>query len=432
MRQRSSPENAKPMWFKGVDFFPHNPGWRIISKRLIFVGLSWLLAIASVALLSTRSLNYGVDFKGGSLIEVQSTKGQIDIAGLRERLGQLGLGEVQVQGTLAGTDALIRIGQQPDEKAQSVANDKVKSALGDTATVRRIEVVGPAVSSELKLWGVISVIASLLGILLYVWFRFEWQFAVAGILALCHDVLITVGVFSLLWIEFDLSVVAAILTLAGYSINDTVVVFDRIRENLRKYKKMPLESLLDLSINETLSRTVLTSTTTFLAVLALYIFGTEVIHGFSFAMLFGIVIGTYSSIFVAAPLLLYFGVSRESFSGQPDKPKVDALSAASAKAAEAEERAAAEAEAKAAAGSPGETTPRPKKPASVSSPPIAAAKSSVTAPKAKPVAAASAAGESPAKSAKEPTKPAVPQPKPQVQGLKGIPQPGEAKPKVRL
>ncbi|MBO0743126.1 MAG: protein translocase subunit SecF, partial [Hyphomicrobiaceae bacterium] len=292
--------------FKGVDFFPHDTRWKIIERRYIFIGLSWALAVLSAVLLMTRGLNYGVDFKGGSLIEVQAKSGGIDIGELRVRLDKLGIGDVQVQAVGTGNEALIRVAQQVptkdlnEEKVQAAANEKVKGALGENIDVRRIEVVGPTVSAELKRTGVIAVIASMFGILLYVWFRFEWQFAVAAILALSHDVFITVGMFSLLWYEFDLSVVAAILTLAGYSINDTVVVFDRIRENLRRYKRMPLIELLNLSINETLSRTVLTSVTTALAVLALYIFGTAVIHGFSFAMLFGIVIGTYSSIFVAA------------------------------------------------------------------------------------------------------------------------------------
>jgi preprotein translocase SecF subunit len=248
---------------------------------------------------------------------VQAKSGGIDIGDLRVRLDKLGIGDVQVQAVGTGNEALIRVAQQVptkdlnEEKVQAAANEKVKGALGENIDVRRIEVVGPTVSAELKRTGVVAVIASMFGILLYVWFRFEWQFAVAAILALSHDVFITVGMFSLLWYEFDLSVVAAILTLAGYSINDTVVVFDRIRENLRRYKRMPLIELLNLSINETLSRTVLTSVTTALAVLALYVFGTAVIHGFSFAMLFGIVIGTYSSIFVAAPFLLLFGVKRD-------------------------------------------------------------------------------------------------------------------------
>ena len=299
------------MMFKGVDFFPHGTRWKIISWRYVFVGLSWALAIASALMLWQRGLNYGVDFKGGTLIEVQTTSGGLDIAPLREKLNRLGLGDVQVQAVGKGNEALIRIGQQGDEKEQAAAGAKVKAALGDGVTIRRTEVVGPTVSSELKWTGIKAVIAALFGILVYVWFRFEWQFAVAGIVALIHDVFITTGMFSLLWYEFDLATVAALLTLAGYSINDTVVVFDRIRENMRKYKKMDFEQLLDLSINETLSRTVLTSSVTAVSVLALYLFGTEAIHGFSFAMLFGIIIGTYSSIFVAAPLLLYFGVSRD-------------------------------------------------------------------------------------------------------------------------
>jgi preprotein translocase subunit SecF len=312
------------MKFKGFDFFPHNTRWKIISWRYVFIGLSWALALAAAGLLYGRGLNYGVDFKGGTLIEVQTVSGDLNIGQVREKLGKLGLGDVQVQGIGKGNEALIRIGQQPDEKAQAAAAAKVKAALGEGINIRRTESVGPTVSAELKRTGVYSVIAALTGILIYVWFRFEWQFAVAGILALVHDVFITAGMFSLMWYEFDLATVAALLTLAGYSINDTVVVFDRIRENMRKYKKMDFEQLLDLSINETLSRTVLTSSVTAVAVLALYLFGTEAIHGFSAAMLFGIIIGTYSSIFVAAPLLLYFGVNRDTV--QPSKDSAAAKS----------------------------------------------------------------------------------------------------------
>jgi preprotein translocase subunit SecF len=304
--------------FKGVDFFPHGTKWDVVGKRYIFVGLSWLLALVSLGMLATRGLNYGVDFKGGALVEVQSKAGAVDVAALRERLSKLGLGDVQVQGTTSATGkfgALIRVSQLKDEKEQAAGNDKIKASLGNGLDVIRTEIVGPIVSSELKRSGLWAVIVSLLGIFAYVWFRFEWQFAVAAIIALVHDVFITTGVFSLLGLEFDLTVVAALLTLAGYSINDTVVVFDRIRENLRKYKKMPLIDLMNLAINETLSRTVLTSVVTFLSVLALYLFGTEVIHGFSFAMLFGIAIGTYSSIFVAASLLIWLGVKREGWTG---------------------------------------------------------------------------------------------------------------------
>jgi preprotein translocase subunit SecF len=323
------------MFFKGIDFFPHNTRWKIIAWRHVFVGVSWALALGAALLLYQRGLNYGVDFKGGTLIEVQANSGGLDIGPLRDKLNKLGLGDVQVQGIGKGNEALIRIGQQGDDKEQAAAGAKVKAALGDGVTIRRQEVVGPTVSSELKSTGIKAVIAAILGVLIYVWFRFEWQFAVAGVIALVHDVFITTGMFSLLWYEFDLATVAALLTLAGYSINDTVVVFDRIRENMRKYKKMDFEQLLDLSINETLSRTIMTSSVTAVSVLALYLFGTEAIHGFSFAMLFGIFIGTYSSIFVAAPLLLWFGVNRDTVQGKAgvaEKSAVDKGSSGKAKA----------------------------------------------------------------------------------------------------
>jgi len=268
--------------------------------------------VLAIALLSTKGLNFGIDFKGGSLFEIQTKSGNVDIAELRSRLGELDLGEVQIQGLDEPTDALIRVEQQDGgEEAQQAAADKVQDALGEEIEIRRVEVVGPAVSGELQQAGIIAVAAAMIGILLYIWFRFEWQFGVAAILALVHDIVITVGLFALLGFDFGLSEVAALLTLAGYSINDSVVVFDRIRENLRRYKKLPLVDLLNLSINEMMSRTVITSTTTFLAVLALYVFGTEVIRGFSFAMLFGILIGTWSSVFIASPFLLWVGVKRD-------------------------------------------------------------------------------------------------------------------------
>jgi preprotein translocase SecF subunit len=315
--------------FKGVDFFPHHLRLPIVANRKIFIGISWALAILSLTLLLTKGLNFGVDFKGGAIVEVRSKTGPIDLGKLRELSGSIGIGGTQVQGFSANTDALIRMEQQAGgDDAQQAALKKLITALGPNYEIRNTEVVGAAVSSELKQAGIYAVLASLVGILLYVWFRFEWQFAVAAVLALVHDVFITVGMFSLLGFEFDLTVVAALLTLAGYSVNDTVVTFDRVRENMRKYKKMPLWDLIDLSINETLSRTILTAGTVFLAVLALYVFGTEVIHGFSFAMLFGVVIGTWSSIFVASPLLIFFGLKRENIIGQ--KPKADASASAKA------------------------------------------------------------------------------------------------------
>jgi preprotein translocase subunit SecF len=305
--------------FKGVDFFPHGLRMPIVANRRYFIGVSWALALLSIALISIMGLNFGVDFKGGSIIEVRSKSGPVDIAKLRDVANNAKVGSIQVQGLREPTDALLRMETQPGgDAAQDVATSKLIKELGDGYEIRNKEVIGGAVSKELLWAGIWAVVASLVGILLYVWFRFEWQFAVAAILALVHDVFITCGMFALLRYEFDLTVVAALLTLAGYSVNDTVVVFDRIRENMRKYKKMPLWDLLDLSINETLSRTILTAGTVFLAVLALYVFGTEVIHGFAFAMLFGVLIGTWSSIFVAAPLLMFFGLTREKVTGQKD------------------------------------------------------------------------------------------------------------------
>ncbi len=299
------------MLFKGVDFWPHGTTFPIMSFRRICIGISWVLAVLSVILLFTKGLNFGVDFKGGSLFEVQSTTGPINISNLRSRLAKLDIGDIQIQGVAQPTDALVRVERRGDDKAQQEAVKKVEEALKPDINIRRTEVVGAAVSDELKQAGILAVVCAIVGILLYIWFRFEWQFGIAAILALLHDTLIVLGAFSLLGLEFGLSEVAAVLTLAGYSINDTVVVFDRIRENLRKYKRLELTQLMDQSINETLSRTVLTATTTFIAVLALYIFGTQVIRGFSFAMLFGIVIGTWSSIFVASPFLLWIGVKRD-------------------------------------------------------------------------------------------------------------------------
>jgi preprotein translocase subunit SecF len=298
--------------FKGFDFFPHDTRLPFMRYKGLCLTLSIVGMALSLLLFAVRGLNYGVDFKGGSLIEVQSTSGPADLASLRDKLNRLGIGGVQIQTFGAPSDVLIRVEQQPGGEAeQQVALKKVTDALAGQYTPRRVEVVGPAVSSELRMTGFISVAAGLLAIVAYVWFRFEWQFALGAIVALTHDVLLTVGVFALLQLEFDLSIVAALLTILGYSVNDTVVVSDRIRENLRKYKRMELNELLNLSINETLSRTILTACTAIIVLLALYIFGGEVIRNFNFAMLFGVIVGTYSSVFIAAPLLGYFGVKRE-------------------------------------------------------------------------------------------------------------------------
>ena len=296
--------------FKGMDFFPHDLRLPFMRYKDLAIGLSVLAMVLS--LFFAKGLNYGVDFKGGSMVELQANDGVADVAALRDKLGSLGLGGVQIQSFGGPSDVLIRIEEQPGgEVAQQAGLKKVIDAVGSGYTQRRVEVVGPAVSSELRTTGLIAVVCGILAIVAYVWFRFEWQFAVGAVVALSHDVLVVVGIFSLFQFEFDLSTVAALLTILGYSVNDTVVVSDRIRENLRKYKRMELNELLNLSINETLSRTILTGVTAIAVLISLYIFGGEVIRNFNFTMLVGVIIGTYSSIFIAAPLLGYLGVKRD-------------------------------------------------------------------------------------------------------------------------
>lgn len=298
--------------FKGIDFFPHGTQLPFMKFKSLCVGLSLVAMALSLAIIMVKGFNYGVDFKGGSLIEVRAKSGHADIGKMRDTLGALGLGDVQIQSFGTDADALIRIEQQPGgDDAQQVAATKVLEALGGDFDQRRIEVVGPAVSSELRMTGLIAVLASIAAIVMYVWFRFEWQFSVGVVLGLFHDVLVTAGIFSFFQLGFDLSIVAALLTILGYSVNDSVVVADRIRENLRKYKKMPLTELLNLSINETLSRTILTGVTTIAVLLALFFLGGDVIRNFTFAMLFGVIIGTYSSIFISAPVIDYLGIKRD-------------------------------------------------------------------------------------------------------------------------
>jgi preprotein translocase subunit SecF len=306
--------------FKGFDFFPHGTRLNFMKFKDVCFFMSIAAMALSLALIFTKGFNYGVDFTGGAMIEVRSTEGPADIAALRSKIGALDLGDVQIQSFGTPEDALIRIKEQPGgEQAQQDALKKVQGVLGDAYEQRRVEIVGPAVSSELRRTGIIAVLAAIVAIMLYVWFRFEWQFAVGTLVALAHDVIVTAGIFSLFQLEFDLSIVAALLTILGYSVNDTVVVSDRIRENLRKYKRMDLTELLNLSINETLSRTVLTGVTTIVVLVALFFLGGAVIHNFTFAMLFGVLIGTYSSIFIGAPILEYLGVKRETVVGSEAK-----------------------------------------------------------------------------------------------------------------
>lgn len=288
---------------------PAVTGYPFMKWRRISFPLSAVLSLLSIWLFLSLGMNYGIDFKGGTMIEVQSKSGPADIGAMRDRLGDLSLGDVQIQQFGPPTDVLIRVETQPGgELAQQAVVDKVKATLGDGLEYRRVEVVGPQVSAELVRAGTIGVAVAILGIMFYLWFRFEWQFALGAMIATMHDIVLTIGFFAITGLEFNATSIAAILTIMGYSVNDTVVVYDRVREMLRKYKKMPIAELLDLSMNATLSRTVVTGTTTMLALVALYFLGGEVIRSFTAAMLFGIVIGTYSSIFIAAPILIYLGV----------------------------------------------------------------------------------------------------------------------------
>jgi preprotein translocase subunit SecF len=293
-----------------INLIPTGTNIDFMRFRKVAAFSSLCLAVASIILFSTLGLNYGIDFRGGIMMEIR-TEQPADMAALRTNLSGLGLGEVELQEFGVDTDVLIRIERQKgDEKAQIKAVEIIKGVLGNKVDYRRVEFVGPKVGAELIEAGVMAVLAAMAAMLIYIWFRFEWQFGVGAVIALVHDVVLTIGIFALLGLEFNLSIVAAILAIAGYSINDTVVVYDRVRENLRKYKTMDLYALLNMSINNTLSRTLLTSVTTLLAVLALFFFGGEVIKGFSFAMIWGVLVGTYSSIFIAVPLLVYMKLNR--------------------------------------------------------------------------------------------------------------------------
>ena len=304
-----------------VTFIP--PGTKIpfMGIRRWTFALSSLLSVLSVVGFLTIDINYGIDFKGGSMIEVQSKQGDANLGDIRNRLSELNIGEIQVQQFGAPNDVLIRVGtQDAGENAEQTVIDKVRGELQDQYDFRRVEVVGPTVSGELAKQGTIAMLIALVGIMLYVWFRFEWQFAVGAIIATVHDVVMTIGFFVVTGLEFNQSSLAAILTIIGYSLNDTIVVYDRVREDLRKYKRMPLPQLLNNAINETLSRTTLTSVTTILALLALVLFGGEVIRSFTMAMLFGVVFGTYSSIFIAAPLLILFRLRPQAATTEEEKP----------------------------------------------------------------------------------------------------------------
>jgi preprotein translocase SecF subunit len=286
---------------------------------------SLLLTLSSIALFLTVGLNYGIDFVGGTLIEVRSTTGPANLAEMRQKLDALHVGEAALQGFGPPTDVLIRLPRQPGgDAAQEQAVQLARQALGAGVDYRRVEVVGPSVGSELIRAGVIATILALFAIAAYIWFRFEWQFGIGGMISTLHDVVTTVGLFALLQLEFNLTTLAAILTVAGYSVNDTVVIYDRIRESMRRYRTMPFRDLINLALNETLSRTILTVSTVALAVLSLLFLGGEVLRGFSIAMLWGVVIGTYSSLFIAAPVLYYVQPNRAAVGRSGEAAKAGA------------------------------------------------------------------------------------------------------------
>jgi preprotein translocase subunit SecF len=289
---------------------PDDTKFDFMRFRRISFPVSAVLSIVAILLFFFHGLNFGIDFVGGTLIEVQSKTGPADIAKMRTTLGGLGLGEVQLQEFGTPTDVLIRVAQQPGgEQAQQAAIAKVREALGDTVDYRRVEVVGPRVSSELLASSTIGLGLAIFAILSYLWFRFEWQFSLGAMIANVHDLVLTIGYMSLTQIDFDLSSIAALLTILGYSLNDTVVIYDRIREMLRRYKRMSMPDLLNISVNSTLSRSIITHVTVTLALLALLFFGGHAIHSFVATMIFGVVlVGTYTSVFIAAPILIYLGV----------------------------------------------------------------------------------------------------------------------------
>ena len=276
--------------------------------------LSLILIFLSLFIILFKGLNLGVDFKGGTLIEIRTDNSNIKISEIRQSFLKMNLGDVTVKKFGKANDYLVKIEmtESNNENFIKSINEKLSSDLGSNINFRRVENVGPKVSKELLKAGLLAISLSLIAMLFYIWIRFEWQFSLGAIIALMHDVIITVGIFSFLSYEVNLSIVAAVLTIVGYSMNDTVVIFDRIRENLKKYSKIPISEISNTSTNQTLSRTLITSVTTLLALFSIYIFGGAILKGFSFAMIIGVIIGTYSSIFVAAPILKYTKVTQKS------------------------------------------------------------------------------------------------------------------------
>jgi len=296
---------------------PDDTKFDFMRFRRISFPLSAVLSIFAIVFYFTHGLNLSIDFVGGTLIEVQSKAGPVDLGATRTKLNGLELGDVQLQQFGSPTDILIRVAQQTGgEAAQQQAVAKIRDALGSNYDYRRVEVVGPRVSGELLAMSTLGLVMAIVGILIYLWFRFEWQFALGAMIANVHDLVLTVGFLSVMQIDFDLSSIAALLTILGYSLNDTVVIYDRIREMLRRYKKMPMDELLNHSVNSTLSRSVITHVTVTLALVSLLLFGGPAIHTFTAAMTFGaVLVGSYTSIFIAAPILIYLGVHTSGMAG---------------------------------------------------------------------------------------------------------------------
>jgi len=314
--RRRRPKELPKGYFRLVPEVTRIPFMKV---RLQTFAASMFLCVASLVAVFAIGPNFGIDFTGGTIIEVRAKSGAADVGNIREELAAAGIGEVQVQGFGSETDALVRIGAIADtgEGSGSAVVRKAQETLSSDYTIRRVELVGPTVSGELAWAAIIGVVVALGAILVYVWFRFEWQFAIGAILATLNDIILTLGFIVVTQLQFDLSTVAAILTIVGYSLNDTVVIYDRVRENLRRFKKMPLGQLLDTSDTAMLARTTMTSVTTFLALLALFALGGEVIRSFVASMLFGVFIGTFSSIFIAAPILILFHL-RPAYTPVPD------------------------------------------------------------------------------------------------------------------
>ena len=287
---------------------------QFINYFKLFNFVSLILILISVGFIFYKGLNFGVDFKGGTLIELRVENTEIGIGDVRQSFIKMNLGDVNVKKFGKGNDYLIKFEQTDKNKENFIENIKTQLSknLAGNFSFRRVENVGPKVSGELLKSGLIAIVLSLSAMLIYIWIRFEWQFSLGAIIALIHDVIITIGFFSILEFEINLSIVAAVLTIVGYSMNDTVVIFDRVRENLKKYSSKSINEISNLSINETLSRTIITSLTTLLALLSIFFFGGKILHGFSFAMILGVIFGTYSSIFIANPILIKLKVNQKS------------------------------------------------------------------------------------------------------------------------